>query len=173
MIPLFAANALPFLRTYWKEIAVGGVVLALALGFWVRGQRIETLEARLDAERARYEQQVSDYRAAYDKARADAVEAARKVETEQERITHEVSADYQARLADVRARYSRLLAEANADPRDAGKADLPGVSDAAGGITCSSDNNRLLEVIYAADENTIKLIALQNWVTEQQKVDRK
>lgn len=30
------------LRTYWKEIAVGGVVLALALGFWWRGVQLES-----------------------------------------------------------------------------------------------------------------------------------
>lgn len=41
MIPLFAAKALPFLRTYWKEIAVGGVVLTLAFVCWVRGERLD------------------------------------------------------------------------------------------------------------------------------------
>ncbi len=42
MIPLaFAAKAVPFLRTYWKEIAVGGIVLALALGFWMRGVQLD------------------------------------------------------------------------------------------------------------------------------------
>ncbi len=50
MIPL--ANALPFLRTYWKEIAVGGVVLALALGFWVRGNTIDSLRDDLATEKA-------------------------------------------------------------------------------------------------------------------------
>jgi hypothetical protein len=174
MIPLaFAAKALPFLRTYWKEIAVGGIVLALALGFWMRGQRIDTLEARLVAEKARYEQQVSDYRAAYNKARADALAAARKVETEQERITHEVSADYQARLADVRARYSRLLAEANADSRDAGEADLPGVSDATGGPDDGPAYCGLsLETRLVASEQALQLQALQDWLWGQVAVER-
>lgn len=55
MIPLFAANALPFLRTYWKEIAVGGVVLALALGFYLRGNTIDSLRDKLATEKALHE----------------------------------------------------------------------------------------------------------------------
>lgn len=164
---------IPIALRYWREALFVVFVIPLAFMVWLRGEQLDSEKAAHKLTKAAFKQQVSDYRAAYDKARADAVEAARKVETEQERITHEVSADYQARLADVRARYSRLLAEANADSNNDNGKDLSSVSIPTGRIACPSDNNRLLEVIYAADENTIKLIALQNWVTEQQKVDRK
>lgn len=40
------------LRTYWKEIAVGGVVLALALGFYLRGNTIDSLRDKLATEKA-------------------------------------------------------------------------------------------------------------------------
>lgn len=161
------------LRAYWKEIAVGGVVLALAFMVWMRGERIDTLEASLDAERARYEQQVSDYRAAYNKARADALTAARQVETEQERITHEVSADYQARLADVRARYSRLLAEAKANPGHGGEADLSGVPDTAGrAYEGPAYCGFSLDARLVASEQALQLQALQDWLRGQVAVER-
>lgn len=50
MTPL--ANALPFLRAYWKEIAVGGVVLALAFMVWTRGNTIDSLRDDLATEKA-------------------------------------------------------------------------------------------------------------------------
>lgn len=53
MTPL--ANALPLFRTYWKEIAVGGVVLALALGFYLRGNTIDSLRDKLATEKALHE----------------------------------------------------------------------------------------------------------------------
>lgn len=174
MIPLaFAAKVVPFLKAWWKEVAVVAVVLPLAFGFWLRGQRIDTLEARLSAERARYEQQASDYRAAYQTAVANAHAAARFVEVQQERITHEVSADYQARLADVRARYSRLLAEAKADTRDTGAPDLPGVSPASGGPDGSPAYCGLpAERALIATEQALQLLALQAWVRGQAGVER-
>lgn len=46
------ANALPFLRAYWKEIAVGGVVLALAFMVWTRGNTIDSLRDDLATEKA-------------------------------------------------------------------------------------------------------------------------
>ncbi|MFD0848225.1 hypothetical protein [Sphingosinicella xenopeptidilytica] len=163
----------PLIVRHWREIAVGGVLLTLAAVCWYRGERIDTLEAKLAAEQSRYEQQVSDYRAAYQTAVANAHAAARFVEVQQERITHEVSADYQARLADVRARYQRLLAEAKADSRDAGTPDLPGVSDAtcrvnAGPTYCGLS----LEARLVATEQALQLDALQNWIRKQVAVER-
>lgn len=158
----------PLIARYWREALFIAVVIPLAFGFWLRGERLDAEKAAHKLTRAAFEQQVSDYRAAYDKARADALTAARKVETEQERITHEVSADYQARLADVRARYSRLLAEANADSRDAEKTDLPGVPDASSGANdpaayCGFS----LETRLVASEQAIQLQALQDWLRGQ------
>ena len=164
---------IPLALRYWREALFVAFVIPLAFMVWMRGERIDTLEARLDAERARYEQQVSDYRAAYEKARADALTAARDVETQQERITHEVSADYQARLADVRARYSRLLAQANADSRDTGASDLPGVSDAARRTDDSPAYCGLsLETRLVASEQALQLMALQDWLRGQVAVER-
>lgn len=51
MIPLFAAKALPFLKAYWKEIAVGGVVLTLAFVCWIRGNTIDSLRDKLATEK--------------------------------------------------------------------------------------------------------------------------
>lgn len=163
----------PLIARHWREIAIGSLLITLAAVCWYRGERIETLEAKLAAEQSRYEQQVSDYRAAYQTAVANAHAAARFVEVQQERITHEVSADYQARLADVRARYSRLLAEANADSRDAGKTDLPGVPDAASGADGTAAHCGLsLETRLVASEQALRLQALQDWLRGQVAVER-
>lgn len=163
----------PLIIRHWREIAVGGVLLTLAAICWYRGERIETLEAKLAAEQSRYEQQVSDYRAAYQTAVANAHAAARFVEVQQERITHEVSADYQARLTDVRARYQRLLAEAKADSGGAGEADLPGVSDASSGPDAGPSYCGLpAERALIATEQALQLGALQAWVMGQAGVER-
>lgn len=163
----------PLIVRHWREIVVGSLLLTLAAVCWYRGERIKTLEAKLAAEQSRYEQQVSDYRAAYQTAVANAHAAARFVEVQQERITHEVSADYQARLADVRARYQRLLTEAKADFRDAGEADLPGVSDAASGPDDPAAYCGLsLETRLVASEQAIQLEALQDWLRGQVAVER-
>lgn len=164
---------MPGLITYWREALFVIFVIPLAFMVWMRGEQLDSEKAAHKLAKAAFKQQVSDYRAAYDKARADAVEAARKVETEQERITHEVSADYQARLADVRARYSRLLAEANADSSHAGKTDLPGVPDSTGGPDDPAAHCGFsLKTRLVASEQAIQLQALQNWLRGQVAVER-
>lgn len=163
----------PLIARHWREIAAGSLLFTLAAVCWYRGERIETLEAKLAAEQSRYEQQVSDYRDAYQTAVANAHAAARFVEVQQERITHEVSADYQARLADVRARYQRLLAETKADSRDGRQADLPGVPDTASGLDAGPSYCGLpAERALIATEQALQLGALQAWVRGQAAVDR-
>jgi hypothetical protein len=163
----------PLIVRRWREIAVGGALITLAAVCWYRGERIETLEAKLAAEQSRFDQQVSDYRAAYQTAVANAHAAARFVEVQQERITHEVSADYQVRIADVRARYQRLLTEAKAGSGGAGEADmsgLPGTTSGsdAGPAYCGLPAERAL----IATEQALQLSALQAWVRGQAGVDR-
>lgn len=163
----------PLVLRYWREALFVVFVIPLAFMVWLRGEQLDSEKAAHKLTKAAFKQQVSDYRAAYNKARADAVEAARTVEAEQERITHEVSADYQARLADVRARYSRLLAEANADSRDAGEADLPGVSQPTGGVDEGPAYCGLsLEARLVASEQALQLQALQDWLRGQVAVER-
>lgn len=158
---------------YWREALFSAVVIPLAFGFWLRGERLDAEKAAHKLTKAAFEQQVSDYRTAYQTAVAEAQAAARKVEADQERITHEVSADYQARLADVRARYSRLLAEAKADTRDAGAPDLPGISPASGGPDGSTAYCGLpAERALIATEQALQLMALQAWVRRQAGVER-
>lgn len=163
----------PLIARHWREIAIGSLLITLAAVCWYRGERIETLEAKLAAEQSRYEQQVSDYRAAYQTAVANAHAAARFVEVQQERITHEVSADYQSRLADVRARYQRLLTEAKADSGGAGEADLSGLSHASSGLDAGPAYCGLsLETRLVASEQALQLSALQAWVRGQAEVER-
>jgi len=160
--------SIPLIARYWREALFVAFVIPLAFVCWVRGEQLDAEKAAHKLTTAAFKQQVSDYRAAYNKARADALAAARDVETQQERITHEVSADYQARLADVRARYSRLLAQANADSRDTGASDLPGVSDTAGGADEGSAYCGLsLETRLVASEQALQLQALQDWLRGQ------
>lgn len=158
---------------YWREALFSAVVIPLAFGFWLRGERLDAEKAAHKLTKAAFEQQVSDYRTAYQTAVAEAQAAARKVEADQERITHEVSADYQSRLADVRARYQRLLAKTEADSGRAGAPDLPGVSASAGGPDAAAACAGLpLAARLVATEQAIQLDALQDWIRRQAGVER-
>lgn len=53
MIPLaLAAKAVPFLKEWWKEIAVAAFVIPLAFVVWLRGNTIDSLRDNLATEKA-------------------------------------------------------------------------------------------------------------------------
>lgn len=100
-----------------------------------------------------------------------ALETARnaRVKAEQARINEDAAQAYRARIADLRSRYGRLLAQgAGSAPGDR---QVPGVSDAAGIVDGTPGDNGLLTVLQAADEQTARLIELQNWARRQAAVD--
>lgn len=156
-------TALLFLRRYWKYAAMAVLVAALVGQSW----RLDREQSAHADTRAAGELLVANYRSAAETARADAEAARAKAAIEQQRISDEVSTDYERRLAGLRARYDRLRKDAAADNGSPGTGDLPRVPDPACQSDAGPDGAGFLAILSAADENTEKLIALQQWVREQ------
>lgn len=112
-------------------------------------------------------QTIRNYHAA--QAEAARMEAARlkRVKGEQERISDNVSQDYARDLAALRARYDRLRRQARASAGSSGGVAMPDVPDAAFGTDATPGGDGFLAILRAADENTLKLMRLQEWITDQ------
>ncbi len=82
----------------------------------------------------------------------------------QERISNETKKSADARVAGILDRYKRML---NTDKGNSGSGQLPAVPDTTRPVDDSARDQRLLEVLRAADLQTGTLIDLQNWVKSQ------
>jgi hypothetical protein len=97
------------------------------------------------------------------------LEAQKRAEAEKERqaqVNRERTAGYEKRLASINDAYRRLR-DGRADTRGGGLSSVP---DATRPPDDTARDQRLLEVLRNADEQTARLIELQRWVGEQAKV---
>lgn len=156
----------------WRQIAgmLGGLAMVLA-GVWYidhrgYGRAAATFQARIDLIEADVSRRTAE-------AQAADLAHAREIEAAQSKVSNEVSHDYQKRLAAVRARYERVRA-APQDPADCRDGtDLSGIPDPAGGPNAAAPDDRLpCSQALTATEQAMQLEALQNWLSEQQKVAR-
>jgi hypothetical protein len=158
---------------------IAGLALLLGLQTW----RLDQRSAERDAARAATERAEAHHRLFAERVRAKAEEIARKalerarrVEAEQDRITREISHDYQSQIAALRARYERLLREraGGANPGGAGGAPgVPALPGPARGLDGAAGPDRLsLAERLLCSEQSLRLLHLQHWVREQQGVGR-
>src|SRR3546814_262586 len=99
-------------------------------------------------------------RVAAEKARADDAAHAVKVERAQTGVSNNVATKVDASLADVRDRRDRLRAEANAHSSGGRVSPVSGISSSPGNAPCPAID---LDILAAAEENSVKLIAWQKW----------
>lgn len=157
----------PLLLRFWKPLAVVALILALITGARLYIGHVDRT--------ARAEQAAADEAAvklAMAEAKAADTARARAVEAQQDKVTSDVSTDYQRQLVALRARYDGLLASSKADRGGGRTADMPSFPDAASGLDVCASADGLFGLARDADENTIKLVALQAWVAGQAKVER-
>ena len=166
---------------------VAGLVLLLGLQTW----RLDARSAERDAARAALERAEARHvlfaqrvRAKAEEIARKALERARRVEADQDRISKETSHEYQIRLADLRARYERFLRDraGRADPGGARPTPgLPPLPRPAPGPDGPPDPDRLphparpgldLAERLLCSEQSLRLLFLQQWVHEQQAVER-
>lgn len=156
----------------WRRVAgmLGGLAVALAAIWYIDhrgyGRAAASFQARIDLLEAEMARRTAEAQAS-DLAHARDIDAARA------RVSNEVSHDYQTRLAAVRARYERLRAtpEGPADCRDS--TDMSGLPDAPGRPDAAAAGDRFpCSQALTATEQAMQLEALQNWLSEQQKVAR-
>jgi len=165
---------------HWRDATILGLVAAIAL-IWLAKtaaeRRGERLDARLAEMQILIERERDQVRARTAIARAEDAARAARIERDQSRISEEVSNAYQAQLADLRRRYDavRLHAAgaAAAASGGGGIAPMPRLSDAADRIDGAAAQDRLPpEDALIASEQALQLKALQDWVRDQQGIER-
>lgn len=163
-----------FIAKHWKFALIGlGTTTLLIMLVIARG---DARHWKLKAEntQARFDLQVSNYRAAAAKAHADDLANAARVKAEQQQITQEVSNDYEARLADARRRADALklhAAPAKTNPGGSGAAQLPTVPVSASATLEAPGDGFSIADRLLATEQAIQLDELITWVEAQRKVD--
>lgn len=124
-------------------------------------------ERQTAAERSAHIATITRYRIAQDLAKQEEAKRLARVKGEQERISENVSQDYARELDALRARYVRLRTQARTAGGSSGGVAVPTVRDAPGGPDDAPGGDGLLTILQAADENTLKLTKLQDWVSRQ------
>lgn len=158
-------TALTFLARYWRESAIALLIAALIATATVLSLRIESRTAERDAEHAAHAATVANYRAAAEKAKADDLAHARAVEARDAANAERIAREYETRLADRDARYERLRATAAAYSSRRAEPGVPEDADAACLAYAAARCDELPAKMKAAQDNTDKLVALQEWVT--------
>ena len=169
-------------------LIIAGLALLLGLQTW----RLDQRSAERDAARAATERAEAAHilfaervRAKAEEIARKALERARRVEADQDRITRRIEHDYQERLAALRARYERLLREragGTGAGGAGGAAGLPALPQPARGADGAAGPDRLpvprsdgalgLAERLLCSEQALRLLHLQAWVREQESVER-
>ena len=166
---------------------IAGLALLLALQTW----RLDRRSAERDAARAATERAQAAHilfaervRAKAEEIARKALERARRVEADQDRITQEIAHDHEMQLAALRARYERLLRERAGGAGAGGAGDaagLPALPPPARGADGAAGPDRLpqpagrkldLAERLLCSEQALRLLHLQAWAREQSGLDR-
>lgn len=152
---------------------IGGALALFAVVLWIDHRGYQRGLHKRDAELAAFQRTVADVRAKTAQALADVARNKARVEADQQKVTDDVSTDYQRQLAALRARYDGLRTASQAHPRSGGAASMPGVPGPAGGPDEGTGQDRLpAPDALIASEQALQLVALQDWLRAQQKVER-
>ena len=136
----------------WLTIGSAAVILFLGVSL-----KIQT--ARLHAEQEAHKAFVANV-VRLGKEQQEKIKAEKK---RQEQVNKERVKGYEKRLADINSAYQRLLGAS-------GSGGLPPVPDPAPTTDAAARDKQLLDVLRHSDEQTARLIELQEWVREQGKV---
>ena len=164
-------TALSLAWRHWKAIGAAVVALGLVVALMLARHDAAHWKARQAATQAAFDTTVANYRAAAaEAARLDAENVAR-VKDKQAAITEKVTHDYESKLADSASRYDRLRAQASGYLSRAGTAAVPASPDTTCLAVAGTRCEELPALLLAAQQNTDQLLALQDWVRAQSKVD--
>lgn len=141
-------------------IGIGSAIVMLGMGIAIKVQT-----ARLDTAKAEIVKVQAEYDSFVDRTAEIGLEQERKnkeLMDKRKRVNDETIKSANARLADILARYNRLL---NTAP-GAGSGAMPGVPDTTKPIDDATRDQRLLEVLRAAEIQAGQLIELQEWIRQ-------
>lgn len=158
------ATTLAWVLKHWKLIVWLASTGALLLALTVSKGETRHFQKLYTAEKTANDMLAQTYRAASEKARADAEAEARATEQHYAQVQKEQSDALRTQLADARAlarRYASLHPAPGADQGQPGKADLPGSSSASGGIAPASG----FAIVPVADLDTCAtaVVGFRGW----------
>lgn len=142
-------------------IAILALLAGLSGAVAIQTKRLHASQSETAAVQAQFSVFVAQTKAIGEKAQADA-EA--KI-ADQKRINDETVKSYDARIGAVLDRYNKLLNKPAL--ASAGSGAMPAVPDTASPVDDTARDQRLLEVLRAADLQTSQLIQLQEWIKAQ------
>jgi hypothetical protein len=146
----------------YKWIAVGAVILLLGIAVKVQTVRLDNAKAETAQVQAKFDLFVAKV-----KQEGEAQIAKNKeIVSQQQRVNNETVKSADARVATIMDRYKRLL---NAGT-SSGPGSVPSVPDTAKPVDDTARNQRLAEVLRAAELQSAQLIELQDWVKAQDAV---
>lgn len=151
-------------------IKLGAGIGLLLTGFAVGSQKEHRTHVILEGNMQKaFDKTVSDVRLKTEQAHVADLQNARAKEQAQVAVNQESSREYQEKLSELRSRYNALRVRP-ASTANSGSGTGTGMSNpatASGGSDGESYSDRLFRLAYAADENTLKLIALQEAVRKR------
>ena len=162
----------------WKTVALGillAAIVMLKLNLAGEQRHFAKLQLRLTETNAAFERFKVEVAARTELAHAQDAARAIRVERDQILISQESLSAYQKDIAALRVRAAERLrdAEAAADSGRGGSAAMPGLSGAAAGVDGAAGDDGLSGGdALIASEIALRLQALQQWVSEQQRVAR-
>ena len=146
----------PLLRRFWYLAPI----IALSIAVMLSRANTAHWRGQYQLEYAAHRLTEANARVAAEKARADDSAHAVKVERAQTGVSNNVATKVDASLADVRDRRDRLRAEATTHTGGSGISPVSGIASSPGSAPCPA---RDLDILAAAEENTVKLQAWQQW----------
>ena len=158
-------TAWALLRRYWYFAPI----IALSIVVMLSRANTEHWRGQYQLEYAAHRLTEANARVAAEKARADDAAHAVKVERAQTGVSNNVAIEVDASLADVRDRRERLRAEATAHTGSSGISPVSGVSRSPSNAPCPAID---LDILAAAEENSVKLIAWQQWYAGVAEIER-
>lgn len=143
--------------TGWLMVAFGAVVLILGIALKVQTERLGAEKQSHATTKAEY----ASFKAETRRLGEEAQKRARAEIVRQKQVNQRSKQDYEKRIADIASAYQRLLGD------NSGGRGMREIPDTARPTNDAARDQRLLEVLRHADEQTARLQALQQWVRDQ------
>jgi hypothetical protein len=146
-----------FISAIW--LYAGAALIFAGLGLAVKVQTSRLAAAK--EETAQVQASFEAFKTQVELAGRAAVARAEAEAERNRKVNQERNSSYEKRISDLASRYQRLLGNG------ASSSGVPSVPSAARPVDDPARDQRLLEVLRYAEEQTARLIELQQWVKEQ------